>query len=67
MPRLSTLKQAERHMQRFFEETKAGLLKDITATRQKPRRAALLAQLDTFDKVEGRFYHWMTSQVSSDE
>lgn len=54
-------------MQRFFEETKAGLLKDITATRQKPRRAALLAQLDTFDKVEGRFYHWMTSQVSSDE
>lgn len=67
MPRATPLKQAEKHIKQFFDEVKGGILQDITKTRQMPRRKALLAQLDTFDKVEGRFYHWLTSQVAKDE
>ena len=67
MPRANALKQAEKLINQFFVEVKSGILADITKTRQKPSRAALLAQLDTFDKVEGRFYHWATSQVAKDE
>ena len=62
MPRASPIRQAEKHIERFFRETKDSIMVDVMATRQPPRRQALLAQLDTFDKVEGRFYHWLTSQ-----
>ena len=54
-------------MRQFFDEAKGGIMADVMKTRQKQRRAALLAQLDAFDKVEARFYHWHTSQVASDE
>ena len=39
-----------------------GILADVMATRQVSRRKVLLAQLDVFDTVKGRFYHWLTSQ-----
>lgn len=66
MARATAIQQAEKHIARFFLETKAGIMHDITRTRQPSRRKALLAQLDTFDKVEGRFYHWLTSQENTD-
>lgn len=62
MPRASPAKQAEKMIAVFFDETQAGLMKDVMSTRQPTRRAELLAQLDTFDKVKGRFYHWLTSR-----
>ena len=65
MPRTSTQKQAERLITKFFEEAKAGSMSDVMKTRQPPRRQALLAQLDAFDKVEGRYYAWLTSQEAA--
>ena len=62
MARRTALAEATGLIERFFVETKDGLMTDIRATRQPPRRAELLSQLDTFDKVEGRYYHWLTSQ-----
>lgn len=67
MPRLSTMKQAERLINQFFDETEKGLMQDFRSTRQPTRRRALDAEMDVIDKVKARFYHWHTSQVSSDE
>jgi hypothetical protein len=61
MARKTLVQEAEKLLTGFFVETKAGIVQDITKTRQPTRRAHLLAELDAFDKVEGRYYHWLTS------
>jgi len=63
MARRSAIDEASILIKRFFAETKEGYMAKIMSTRQKGRRAALLRQLDVFDKVEGRAYDWLTSQV----
>ena len=65
MARKSKQDEAEAYVNLFFEETEAKLMADIKATRQRPRRAALLAELDVLDKVKGRFYYWSTSKVAA--
>lgn len=65
MARRTAIEEAQRLIERFFKETKDGYMQQIMATRQKGRRAELLKQLDVFDKVEGRAYDWLTSQVKA--
>ena len=65
MPRKTARAELERQMEQFFDETKAGYMKDVMATRQPARRRALLAEADALDKVKGRFYNWLTGQVSA--
>jgi hypothetical protein len=61
MARKTMVQEAEQLLTRFFAETKAGIMADVMKTRQPTRRNHLLAELDAFDKVEGRYYHWLTS------
>ncbi len=61
MARKTTIEEVEIHLTRFFSETKKHLMQEAMKTRQPPRRAELMSQLDAFDKVEGRYYHWLTS------
>ena len=61
MARKTALEEVQKHCADFFSETRAQLQRDITGTKQWPRRKAMLAELDALDKVEGRFYHWLTS------
>jgi hypothetical protein len=61
MARKTAAEEVEKLTKQFFAETKEGLWLDIRQTRQMSRRKALLAEVDALDKVEGRFYHWLTS------
>ena len=61
MARKTRIQEAEALLTQFFAETKAGIMQDVMKTRQPTRRTHLLAQLDAFDKVEGRYYSWLTS------
>lgn len=61
MARKTIVQEAEKLLTGFFADTKAGIMADVMKTRQPTRRAHLLAQLDAFDKVEARYYHWLTS------
>ena len=65
MPRRTAIAEAGDLINQFFEETKAGYLKDIMATQVMSRRKELLRQLDMFDKVQGRAYAWLTSRGAS--
>lgn len=65
MPRKSMKDESAAYIQQFFTEAKAGLLNDITKTKQMPRRRALLAELDALDKVNARFYHWAQNGVAA--
>jgi hypothetical protein len=65
MPRKTAKQETEQTISRFFEEAKAGYMKDILATRQPGRRRALLSEVDALDKVQARFYHWMNGEVTA--
>ena len=59
MARKSAREEAGKIMKQFVEETKAGYLQDIQATRIPSRRRQLLFELDALDSVAAKLYGWL--------
>jgi hypothetical protein len=63
MARPTALEEGRKLLNQFFDETKAGYMSQIMATRQKQRRAHLLNEMAVFDKVEGKAYDWFNERI----
>jgi len=59
MARKSAKDESEQLFNKFLEDTTAGLMKDITKTRQMTRRREFLNQLDALDLIKAKFYDWL--------
>ncbi len=61
MPRKTAREETEKLVAQFIEDSKAGYLSDIQATRVQTRRQQLLYELDALDSVAAKFYKWLNA------